>query len=150
MQKRVSRYLNPRGWFYAALLALIGTCFGTRAAPVFTVSPSGNTGFDVYADGVLAAPIRLAANGALVADQVDTTASGLRLSALRASDSLAVTFAADDFVSITLPPSGATNPDPVVQFKLTLVAFNTNRWLALFPGSNAPFHFLTCSMPTAK
>jgi hypothetical protein len=121
---------------------------------VLTLQPVGHEGFDVYADGVLAAPIRLAANGAMVADQVDTNASGIRLSALRAKDSLAVTFAPDDFVSITLPAPGATNPpvvwEPVVQFKLTLRTFNTNKWLALFPGVPAPFHFLICSMPAAK
>jgi len=74
-----------------------------HAAPVFTVLPAGDEGFDVYADGILAAPIQLAANGAIVADQVETNASGIRLSGLRAKDSQAVTFAADDFVSITLP-----------------------------------------------
>src|ERR1035437_5302189 len=122
------------------------------ATPVFTVAASGHEGFDVYADGSLAAPIRLAANGAIVADTVQTNASGLRLSALRAKDSAAVTFAADDFVSITLPAANSTNLawEPVVQFKLTVRTFDTNKWLALFPGAPAPFHFLVCSMPTAK
>src|ERR1041384_3133534 len=114
----------------------------------------GHEGFDVYADGVLAAPVRLAANGAIVADTVETNATGVHLSSLRARDSQAVTFAPDDFVSITLPPPVATNPaaiwEPTVQFKLTLVTFNTNKWLALFSGGPAPFHFLICSMPTAK
>ncbi len=123
-----------------------------RATPVFTVAASGHDGFDVYADGVLAAPIRLAAHGAIVADTVQTNASGLRLSALRAKDSSAVTFAADDFVSITLPAASSTNLawEPLVQFKLTVRTFDTNKWLALFPGAPAPFHFLICSMPTAK
>ena len=103
---------------------------------------------------MLAAPVRLAANGAIVADQVETNASGIRLSALRAKDSLAITFAADDFVSVTLPAPGSTNAtavwEPAVQFKLTLRTFDTNKWLALFAGAAAPFHFLICSMPTAK
>ncbi len=124
------------------------------AAQVVTVTASGHDGFDVFADGVLAAPIRLAANGAIVADQVDTNASGIRLSGFRAKDSQAVTFAADDFVSITLPAVNPTNPpaawEPVVQFKLTVRTFNTNKWLTLFPGGPAPFHFLICSMPSAK
>lgn len=119
-----------------------------------TVTASGHDGFDVFADGVLAAPIRLAANGAIVADQVETNAAGLRLSGLRAKDSQAVSFASDDFVSITLPAVNPTNPaaawEPVVQFKLTVRTFNTNKWLALFPSSPAPFHFLICSMPSAK
>jgi hypothetical protein len=90
-----------------------------RAAPVITVAPSGHDGFDVYADGVLAAPIRLAANGAIVADTIQTNGSGLRLSGLRAKDSAAVTFAADDFISITVPAADSTNLawEPVVQFK---------------------------------
>ena len=50
----------------------------------------------------LHAPVRLAANGAIVADQVETNAAGVRLLALRAIDSAAVTFAPDDFVSINL------------------------------------------------
>ena len=136
------------------MCCLLLTAAVLHAAPVVTVAASGHDGFDVFADGVLAAPIRLAANGAIVADQVDTNASGIRLSGLRAKDSLAVTFAADDFVSITLPAANPTNPpaawEPVVQFKLTLLSFNTNKWLALFPSAPAPFHFLLCSMPTAK
>ena len=53
-------------------------------------------------------------------------------------------------VSVTLPAPGDTNAEPVVQFHLTLGNFNTNRWLALFPGGPAPFHFLVCPMPTAQ
>jgi hypothetical protein len=139
------------GWFVCGL-SLVAAVLD--AAPVVTVAASGHDGFDVFADGVLAAPIRLAANGAIVADQVSTNASGIRLFGLRAKDSLAVTFAGDDFVSITLPTSNPTNPptawEPVVQFKLTVRAFNTNKWLALFPSGPAPFHFLICSMPSAK
>ena len=33
---------------------------------------------------------------------------------------------------------------------MTIVSFNTNRWLALFPGGPAPFHFLVCAMPSAQ
>ena len=115
-----------------------------------TVQPAGNQGFDVYANGVLVAPIRLAANGVIVADSVVTNASGVLLSGLRATDPLAVTFATNDYVSLTLPAPGDTNADPVVQFHLTLGNFNTNRWLALFPDGLAPFHFLVCPMPTAQ
>ena len=115
-----------------------------------TVQPAGNQGFDVYADGVLVAPIRLAANGAIVADNVASNATGILLSGLRTTDALAVTFATNDYVSITLPTPGDTNAEPVVRFHLTLTHFNTNRWLALFPGGPAPFHFLVCPMPTAQ
>ena len=66
------------------------------------------------------------------------------------SDPLAITFATNDYVSVTLPAPGDTNTEPVVQFHLTLGSFNTNRWLALFPGGPAPFHFLVCPMPTAQ
>ncbi len=120
------------------------------ATPVLTVQAAGNEGFDVFADSVLVAPIRLAANGAIVADQVVTASNSVRLTSLRAKDSLAVTFAADDFVNVTLPPAGAAVWEPVVEFKLTVRSFNTNRWLGLFPGGPAPFHFLTCAMPAAK
>src|SRR5215471_5292556 len=117
---------------YACCL-LAASC--VQAIPVITIQPAGNQGFDVYADGILVAPVRLAANGAIVADQVITNGSGIRLSGLRAIDSSAVTFAPDDFVSITLAPGNSTNPpavwEPTVQFKLTLRSFNTNRWLAL-------------------
>lgn len=140
-------------WLAFGWLAL-SCSISTYAAPLLTLQPFGNEGFDVYADGILVAPVRLAAAGAILAGQVETNASGVRLSALRARDSLAVTFAPDDFVSITLPSTTATNPpavwEPTVQFKLTLRTFDTNKWLALFSGGPAPFHFLICSMPSAK
>jgi hypothetical protein len=135
-------------------ILLLAAIIRIQAAPAFTVSASGHEGFNVYADGVLVAPIRLAANGAIVADQVETNASGLRLSTLRAKDSMAVTFAADDFVSVTLPATGLTNPaaiwEPTIQFKISIQTFDTSKWLSLFSGGPAPFHFLVCSMPTAK
>ena len=137
-----------------ALAIFAAALFRIHATPVFTALPAGNDGFNVYADGVLVAPVRLAANGAIVADQVTTNASGIRLSSLRAKDSAAVTFATDDFVSLTLAPAGFTNPadiwEPTIQFKLTIQTFDTNKWLALFPGAPTPFHFLICSMPAAK
>jgi hypothetical protein len=137
-----------RRWI--GLLAGLTVTVTLEAAPVITVSPAGNMGFNVYADGVLAAPVRLAANNAIVADSVQATASSIRLSSLRAQDPLAVTFASDDFVSITLSTNPGVIWEPTVQFKLTVQSFNTNRWLALFPGSPAPFHFLACSMTGAK
>ena len=133
------------GWIILVLLALVSAQAGT-----ISVLPVGNQGFDVLASGVLVAPIRLAGNGAIVADQVTSNAAGLQFSALHASDSLAVTFATNAFVSVTLPAPGDTNLELVVQFHLTLRSFDTNRWLALFPGGAAPFHFLVCPMPTAQ
>src|ERR1043165_7403687 len=88
---------------------LLTAAIPALASPVITASTAGNQGFDVYADGVLVAPVRLAANGAIVADQVETNASGVRLSGLHAIDTSAVTFAADDFVSVTLPSINSTN-----------------------------------------
>src|SRR5664279_1116402 len=138
--------LGARGaGFIVGLLALIQA----QGGPI-TVQPAGNQGFDVYANGVLVAPIRLAVNGAIVADNVVSNASGLLLSGLRTADPLAITFATNDYVSITLPAPGDTNAGPVVQFHLTLGSFNTNRWLALCPGGAAPFHFLACAMLTAQ
>src|SRR6266542_4821905 len=132
-------------WGCLVLAVALQAC----AAPTFTVQPAGDSGFDVFADVVLTAPIRLAANGAIRASSVVSNATGITLSGLHTSDPLAITFAADDFVSIAL--SSSTNaPEPIVRFKLTLLSFNTNRWLALFPGGPAPFHFLVCPMPTAQ
>jgi len=131
-------------WLVLSLLALIQAQGGQ-----ITVQPSGNQGFDVYANGVLVAPIRLAANGAIVADNVVSNVTGLILSGLRTTDPLAVIFATNDYVSVTLLAPGDTNAEPIVQFHLTLGNFNSNRWLALFPGGPAPFHFLVCPMPTA-
>lgn len=133
------------GAFILALLAL-----AQAQAGLLSVQPAGNQGFDVYANGVLVAPIRLAANRAIVASKVVSNAAGLQFSGLHASDPLAVTFAANDFVSVTVPAPDDTNAEPVVQFQLTLGAFNTNRWLALFPDGPAPFHFLVCPLPTAQ
>jgi hypothetical protein len=136
------------GWcagFILGLLALVQAHGGQ-----LTVQPAGNQGFDVFANGVLVAPIRLAGNGVIVADNVVSNATGLLLSRLRTTDPLAITFATNDFVSVTLPAPGDTNAGPVVQFHLTLGNFNTNRWLALFPDGPAPFHFLVCPMPTAQ
>ncbi len=101
----------------AKILFWVIMAVGTQAlaAPTFTVQPVGSVGFDVFADGVLAAPIRLAANGAILADSVVTNASGIILSGLHTSDPLAVTFAADDYVSITLS-SLSNAPEPIVQF----------------------------------
>lgn len=145
---------SPNTKALLACAALASGLVHTNAAPALTVQPAGNAGFDVYADGVLRAPVRLAANGAIVADTVQRNPVGLRLSGLRAKDSQAVTFGASDFVSITLPAANPTNPaavwEPLVQFRLTVQTFNTNKWLALFPSGPAPFHFLICSVPTAK
>ena len=150
----MARARNSFAFQAGSLAVLMAAMIRVHGASAFTVQPSGNQGFDVYADGILVAPMRLAANGAIVADQVETNASGVRLTGLRAKDSQAVSFASDDFVSITLPGGGSTNPPaawaPTVQFKLTVRTFDTNKWLALFPGGPAPFHFLICSMATAK
>jgi hypothetical protein len=125
-------------------------------AITLSVQPAGRIGFDVLADGLLVAPIRLAVNGAILADSVVVTNGGIRLSGLHAADPLAVSFGADDYVAIRLPASiaNATNSppilDPVVEFKLSVNSFNPTRWKALFPDGPMPFHFLTCSMPAAQ
>ncbi len=63
-----------------------------RGAPVFTIQPSGNEGFDVLADGNLIAPIRLAAEGAIQAASVLTNTSGIQLSGLHTIPQLALPF----------------------------------------------------------
>lgn len=136
------------------LLPVLGVVVSARGSPRFTIQAAGNEGFDVLADGVVVAPIRLACESAIQADSVATNASGIRLSGLHTKDPLAATFAADDFVSISVPAVGEgsapTAWEPTVQFKLTVLSFNTNHWLGMFPDGPAPFHFLVCSMPTAQ
>jgi hypothetical protein len=146
---RRTTWLRSLGWV-GILLAFV---VGSQGAPVFTVRPAGNEGFDVLADGVVIAPVRLSSESAIQADTVFTNAAGLRLSGFHTRDPRAITFAADDFVSITVPAGIGNSPatwEPIVEFKLTLGSFDTNRWLAMFSGGPAPFHFLACSMPTAQ
>lgn len=137
-------------------LALLIFAFLLKAqgAPVFSVEPAGSAGFDILADGKVLAPIRLAAGGVIQASQVTSNAAGITLSGLQANDPSAITFAPDDFVSVTVPaPRSSSSPttwEPVVRFKLTVRSFNTNRWLALFPDGPAPFHFLTCALASAQ
>ncbi len=143
----------PLAWFGGVSLLLAGLV-QAQAGPVFTMRPAGNAGFDVLADGKVVAPIRLAAEHAIQADNVVVETNQIRLSGFHTKDPLAVTFGTDDFVSITAPSASISNApttwEPIVRFKLTIRAFDTNRWLALFPDGPAPFHFLVCSMPTAE
>ena len=134
----------------------VATMFHVQgAAPQLTFQAITNQGVDLLVDGVVVAPIRLAANGAIVADVVEmTNSTSIRFSALRAADGAAVTFAPDDYVSVVLPAGASNGPtvfEPVVEFKLTLGTFQPDMWVRLFPlGQPAPFHFLACSMPTAQ
>ncbi len=142
-------------WFpFWCFAFLVGLVLSAKGSPVFTVQPFGNEGFNVLSNGVTIAPIRLAAESAIQADSVVSNASGIQLSGFHTKDPLAVTFATNDFVSISLPDPGATNSpgswEPVVRFQLTVRSFDTNRWLSMFPDGPAPFHFLVCSMPTAQ
>ena len=142
----------PRCSLWAIGLAFL--VLKAHAGPVFTIQPVGDEGFDVLADGTLVAPIRLACESAIQASSIVTNTSGIRLTGLHTKDPLAVTFASDDFVAITLPvPNTGDVPtqwEPKIQFKLTITSFDTNRWLAMFPAGPAPFHFLVCSMPNAQ
>ncbi|HEX3000269.1 MAG TPA: hypothetical protein VHR86_08550, partial [Armatimonadota bacterium] len=131
------------------LLLLFSACT-VQAAPqsnhALAVRPAGNTGFDILANGVVVAPIRLSTGTAITAMRVEHHGNRLRLSGLRCKDPQAVAFAPNDFVSIVIPGEG----DPEVRFQLTLKRFNTQRWQALFPKEPVPFHFLTCAMPSAQ
>ncbi len=139
---------------FAIVWLLVAVVLRMNGGPVFTLRPAGGEGFDVLADGTNIAPIRLAAESAIQADTIVTNGLGIQLSGLHTRDPLAVTFAADDFVSISLPEPGTTTPpsvwEPVVRFKLTVRSFDTNRWLAMFPDGPAPFHFLVCSLAKAQ
>ena len=53
-------------WKVRSLSGLLLAVFmPAHAGPVFSVQSAGGAGFDVLADGVLVAPIRLAADGAI-------------------------------------------------------------------------------------
>ena len=136
------------------IVLLAASLIRAQAGPVFTIRPVGNEGFDVLADGIVIAPVRLASESAILAGSIVSNESGIRLSGLYTRDPLAVTFGTDDYVNISLPTGNAGNPStewrPTVQFKLTISSFDTNRWLAMFPDGPAPFHFLVCSMPAAQ
>src|SRR5579871_2046462 len=110
-----------RIWCFAFLNGLVLAATGSS---VFTVQPFGNEGFDVLSNGVTIAPIRLAAESAIQADNIVSNASGLQLSGFHTKDPLAVIFATNDFVSISLPEPGETNSsgswEPVVKFQLTV------------------------------
>jgi hypothetical protein len=133
---------------FSAIPLVLGLATSSLAATSLTLQPVRNLGFDVLANGQVVAPVRLSSGGVIVADKVQTVGGGLRFSGLRCADPLAVSFAADDFVSVT--PGPAEAPEPVVRFKLTLAKFDAARWEGLFGGEKAPFHFLICSMPSAK
>jgi len=124
--------------------------WSAAAATTFSFAPVGQEGFDVLVNGTVVAPIRLAANGALLADEVLTNETSIRLSGLHAANTNAVAFAPEDYVSLTLPTADS-GPEPVVSFQLTFRSFHANAWVALFPSNQpAPFHFLICSMPAAR
>src|SRR6266853_1194704 len=112
---------RPLSRLLAWLSLLMALVLQVNGSPLFTLRPVGNAGFDVLADGNVIAPIRLAAEGAIQADNVVTNVSGIQLSGIHTKDPLAVTFAPDDFVSVSLPEAGITNAPtawaPVVRFK---------------------------------
>jgi len=148
--------MNARGGMICLLVGLAGMASPRPAGgAALSMNPAGNVGVDVLADGKVVAPIRLSSNGAIVADQVQVRGDEVRLTGLRCKDSQALTLAADDFVSVRLAgedggkTSVAGGSHPQVRFRLTIAKFDAKRWESLFGDDKAPFHFLTCSMPTA-
>ena len=147
-----SLWVGPKVRAHLVVLGMLLAITVSMEAATFTLRPAGNEGFDILADSTVVAPVRLCSESAIQADNVETNVTGIRLSGFHTRDPQAATFAPDDFISVTLPPLGGSSSDqwePVVQFRLTIQSFNTNRWLAMFPDGPAPFHFLVCSMPTA-
>lgn len=135
-------------WRLGLVAWLAGQSWAAFAA--YSFAPRGQEGFDVLVNGAVVAPIRLAANGALLANEVTTNDTTIRLSGLHTKNTNAVVFASDDYVSLTLP-SGGSAPEPVVRFQLTFQSFHSDEWAGMFPsGQPAPFHFLACAMPAAR
>ena len=127
----------------------LAACSAPASAASLTVKPAGHEGCDVFAGQRLVAPLRLSTNGAIVAGRVEASEKGVRLSQLHCQDPSAVVFGDGDFVSVTMS-SDPRRPEPLVRFRLTIQRFDAKRWQALFPGKPAPFHFLTCALPTAQ
>jgi hypothetical protein len=132
---------------FSAIPLLLGLATSCLADDSLSIQPAGNLGFDVLSQGKVVAPVRFCSGGVIVADKTEKLSYTLRFSGLRCVDPLAVSFDKDDYVSVT---PGAGIPEPIVRFKLTLAKFDAARWEALFGGEKAPFHFLICSMPSAK
>jgi hypothetical protein len=132
----------------AGCCLLFAWCCCQAQTSIYSIGQVDGNGFEVVA-GAVHVTNSLAANGALVADNVVSNATGVTLTQLRARDSAAVVFATNDFVTLNLP----TDPtlEPVISFQLTFVSFNQTKWNALFPSNQpAPFNFLVCSLPTAQ
>ena len=143
---RLFRWMPIRSLAGGCCLSVACCCLAQ--APLYSIGHADSQGFDV-AIGALHVTNLLAANGALVADDVVSNSNGVTMKRLRAADSAAVVFDTNDSVILTLPTD--TNSEPVVSFQLHFVSFDQAEWNALFPaGQPAPFHFLVCSMPTAQ
>lgn len=116
-----------------------------------TLQPRDGLGFDIVRRGQVIAPIRLSSNGLITAAQTHREGAALVFTGLKCSDPAAASFAATDFVRVEPATNTAGSPasahEWTIRFKLTLDAFDRAKWQADCP--NAPFHFLTCSLPSA-
>jgi hypothetical protein len=105
-----------------------------------------NEGVDLVYRGRVLVPLRLGTNGTLRAEHVQAGPRALEFTGLRCKDPRAVAFDREDFVRVEREPGA----EPVVRFRLTIRSFDAARWKALFPDSPAPWHFLSCALPTAR
>jgi hypothetical protein len=144
MHRSVERLSRSRAMLSRAslLLLLLATLTACRAD---VVRPVGHIGVDVFAGDRLVAPLRLSTNGALSAGRVGRKGQLVRLAALTCRDPQAVKLSADSFVEV----EGQFGSGAKIRFHLGIEAFDAARWQALFPAP-APFHFLSCEMPTAQ
>lgn len=106
------------------------------------------TGFDFLSGTNVVAPVRLSSNSFITAGKVEVKDEGKRktliLSDLRGKSGTGVKFAPQDYVSITLADKDIY---PVINFKLTFVDFDEDRWKS--GAGNCPFHFLSLYMGDA-
>lgn len=149
-QTSAAQFRNIAGLIALALATVAGISITANATPL-TLAPKGSLGFDIVSGDRVIAPIRLSSNGLIVAAHVQREGAALVFTGLRCSDPAAIKFAGADYVRVEPAANTAGSPPSaqewVVSFKLTLVAFDSTKWQAIC--AKAPFHFLTCSLPTA-
>jgi len=117
---------------------------------VITAAKAGSqmVGFDVTVAGRVIAPVRFSSNGLITAAKVEEKRDNgfaLRFTGLKAREGIGLLLAPDDYVEVT---SRADDSYPEVRFRLTIAAFDPEKWAK--NAGRFPFHFLAVSMPGAE
>lgn len=104
------------------------------------------SGFDLYSQGKLVAPVRLSSNGIIVAKSCrkERNPSRLVFSSLQPLPGCGLVLGGGDNIVIAILPG---DPYPGISFHLSIRGFNSKKWLAV--AGKSPFHFLSLYMPDA-